>query len=150
MAVIRDRPYVNSNFLVDFGDGDARSATAGFAEVIFPEFTIDRDGQPRGGPGKSPIADSTGATAGNRLVLRRGLIGALDLYGWWNSARHGKAPKRRTVTIELLSEDHSTVVVTWRFHNAYPVTLSYTPLRAVEGTIVMESVELAFDRMEMS
>ena len=74
MAVIRDRPYVNSNFLVDFGDGDARSATAGFAEVIFPEFTIDRDGQPRGGPGKSPIADSTGATAGNRLVLRRGLI----------------------------------------------------------------------------
>jgi phage tail-like protein len=150
MAVIRDRPYVNSNFLVDFGEGDPRSAAAGFAEVIFPEFTIEHDDQPKGGPGKSPSAESTDAIAGSRLVLRRGLIGALDLYGWWNSARHGKAPKRRTVTIALLSEDHSTVVVTWRFRNAYPVTLSYTPLRAVEGAIVMESLELAFESMEMS
>ena len=49
MAVIRDRPYVNSNFLVDFGDGDARSATAGFAEVIFPEFTIEVTTGPRAG-----------------------------------------------------------------------------------------------------
>ena len=150
MAVMRDRPCVNSNFLVDLGEGDARSAAAGFAEVIFPEFTIGHEDPRKAGPGKSPIAESADATAGNRLVLRRGLIGALDLYGWWNSARHGKAPKRRTVTIELLSEDHSTVVVTWRFHNAYPVTLSYTPLRAIEGTVVMESVELAFDSMEMS
>ena len=41
MAVMRDRPYCNSNFLVDFGEGDSRSVTAGFAEVVFPTFTLE-------------------------------------------------------------------------------------------------------------
>ena len=150
MAVTRDRPYVNSNFLVDFGEGDNRSVTAGFAEVIFPEFTIDQGDRRKGQPTGSQVAESTDATKSNRLVLKRGLIGALDLYAWWDAARHGKAPKRRTVKIELLSEDHSTVVLTWHFHNAHPISLYYSPLRAMEGGIVMESVELAFESMEMS
>ena len=59
-------------------------------------------------------------------------------------------PKRRTVKIELLSEDLTTVVLTWHFREAYPVSLSYSPLRALDGGIVMESVALAFESMEMS
>jgi len=141
MAVMRDRPYVNSNFLVDLGTGDGNSVTAGFAEVIFPAFTIGSP--PRGG-------DSAGAHENSRLILKRGLIGALDLYSWWSSAPRGKKPQRRTVKIELLSEDHRTVVMTWRFRKAYPATLSYSPLRAIEGSVVMETVELAFDSVEMS
>jgi phage tail-like protein len=122
----------------------------GFAEVIFPPFTLD-DAQPR--------QDELMATEGigtiekafeNHIVLKRGLIGSLDLYDWWNKARRGKAPKRRTLKIELLSEDQSTVVMTWRFRNVRPVSLGYSPLRAMEGGIVMETVVLAFDSMEMS
>ena len=145
MAVMRDRPYGNSNFLVDFGAGDNRSVTAGFSEVIFPPFVADP-----AAPMEAQHAASTGAAVGNRLILKRGLIGSLDLYAWWNKARRGKAPQRRTVKIELLSEDHATVVLTWRFRNVRPVSLSYSPLRAVEGGIVIETVELVFDGMEMS
>jgi len=141
MAVMRDRPYVNSNFLVDLGTRDRKSVTAGFAEVIFPAFTIE---SPHHG------SDPAGAHESNRLILKRGLIGALDLYSWWSSAPRGKTPQRRTVKIELLGEDHSTVVMTWRFRKAYPATLSYSPLRATEGSVVMETVELAFDSVEMS
>ena len=145
MAVMRDRPYGNSNFLVDFGAGDNRSASAGFSEVIFPPFAVD--------PAESKQhqdANATDAAVGNRLILKRGLIGSLDLYAWWNKARRGKAPQRRTVKIELLSEDHSTVVLTWRFRNVRPVSLAYSPLRATDGSIVIETVELTFDNMEMS
>lgn len=150
MAVMRDRPYGSSNFLVDFGGGDSRSVTAGFVEVIFPPFTVDQT-DPRQAESMEPQgAESTAAALGNRLILKRGLIGTLDLYAWWNKARRGKAPQRRTVKIELLSEDQSTVVLTWRFRNVRPVSLSYSPLRAIEGGIVMETVELAFDSMEMS
>lgn len=74
---------------------------------------------------------------------------ALDLYAWWNKARRGKAPQRRVVKIELLSEDQSTVVLTWRFRNVRPVSLSYSPLRASEGGIVMETMELAFESVEI-
>ncbi len=140
MAVMRDRPYVNSNFLVDLGTGDGNSVTAGFAEVIFPAFNI----------GSTNHSDPARAHESSRLILKRGLIGALDLYSWWSSAPRGKTPKRRTVKITLLGEDHSTVVMTWLFRKAYPTTLSYSPLRATEGSVVMETVELAFDSMEMS
>ena len=146
---MRDRPCANSNFLVDFGTADPRSASAGFSEVIFPAFTLDLAGGRAEATDASEVA-STGAAASPFLVLRRGVVGSLDLYAWWNKARRGKAPLRRTVKIELLAEDRSTVVLTWRFRNARPVSLSYTPLRAVEGSVVVETLELAFDRVEMS
>ena len=150
MAVIRDRPYGNSNFLVAFGGEDGRSVTAGFAEVIFPPFRVDQARRDQAESIETQGTQSADAAAGNRLVLKRGVIGTLDVYAWWNKARRGKAPQRRTVKIELLGDDQSTVVLTWRFRNVRPVSLSYSPLRANEGGILMETVELAFDSLEMS
>ena len=149
MAVTRDRPYGNSNFLVDFGTGDARSATAGFAEVIFPTFAVNvGDAREYESPA-TQIPSVAGSAPENHLILKRGMIGALDLYAWWNKARKGKAPQRRTVKVELLSDDQSTVVLTWRFRNVRPVSISYSPLRASEGGIVMETIALVFDSVEM-
>jgi phage tail-like protein len=150
MAVMRDCPYTNSNFLVEFQDEDGHYMTSGFAEVIFPRFAIENADRHQGESTDSQVAEPAGATAGKHLILIRGQSGDLDLYAWWNIARQGKAPKRRTLKIELLGDDHSTVVLTWHFRNAYPVSLSYSPLRAMEGGIVMESVELAFESMKMS
>ena len=138
MAVISEHPYRNSNFLVDFGRGDSRSVLAGFAEVIFPDFII-----------RQPVEqDDVGAA--NRLILKRGVIGSLDLYAWWDEARNGAVPRTRTVNVELLGDDQETVVLTWRFNNVRPVSLSYSPLQAMEGGILMETLTLAFDRMEMA
>lgn len=149
MAVISERPYKNSNFLVDFGQGDSRSLLAGFAEVIFPDFIV---GQPEGHqrPHIAPQPVERGdVAAANRLVLKRGVMGSLDLYAWWDEARKGTAPRKRTVKVELLGEDQSAVVLTWRFGNVRPVSLSYSPLRAMEGGILMETLILEFDRVEM-
>jgi phage tail-like protein len=140
MALMRERPYTGANFLVDFGDGNARSVTAGFAEVIFPPFDVD----------DAELVAGTSTTPGKHLVLRRGVIGSLDLYAWWAKARRSKAPSRRTVTIELLSEDQATVALTWRFHGVRPVRLAYSPLSAAEGGVLTETLELAFDSVEMS
>jgi phage tail-like protein len=135
-AVVRDRPCAGANFLVSFGAGNARAASAGFSEVIFPTFTVE--------------AEQSATAPAQSLLLKRGVSGGLDLYTWWNEARCGKAPKRRTVKVELLGEDHSTVVLTWRFRNARPLSLAYSPLNALEGGIVIETLELAFERMEMA
>ncbi len=148
MAVISERPYKNSNFLVDFGRGDSDSMIAGFAEVIFPNFVVDQpEGRPR--PQVPRPVEQADVAAANRLVLKRGVMGSMDLYAWWDEARKGTAPRRRTVKIQLLGEDQSTVVLTWRFDNVRPVSLSYSPLRAMESGILMETLILEFDRMEM-
>jgi phage tail-like protein len=149
VAVISEQPYRNSNFLVDFGRGDSRSLLAGFAEVIFPDFLL---GQPEGHQhphvAPQPIEQADVAAA-HRLVLKRGVMGSLDLYAWWDEARKGTALRPRTVKVELLGEDQSTVVLTWRFDNVRPVSLSYSPLRAMEGGILMETLILEFDRVEI-
>jgi phage tail-like protein len=147
---MRDRPCANSNFLVDVGTADPRSASAGFSEVIFPTFTLDGAVNRSAEAADAGESTSTGTAASPYLVLKRGVVGSLDLYAWWHKARRGKAPQRRTVKVELLAEDGSTVVLRWRFRNARPVSLSYSPLRAVEGNVVIETLELAFDSMEMS
>jgi phage tail-like protein len=149
MAHQRDRPYGHSNFLVDFGDGKAGSAACGFSEVIFPVFGIE----------PTKLADSAAQAASTfraldvspsqLLVLKRGFIGSLDLYAWWNKARQGRAPKRKALQVQLLSDNHETVVATWRFRDVRPVSLSYSPLLANEGGILIETVAFAFESMEM-
>ncbi len=83
------------------------------------------------------------------LILKRGALGALDLYGWWNKTRLGKAPKRRMLKVHLLADDQRTVVMSWRFTNVRPVALAYSSLRATDTSVLIETLELAFDRMEM-
>ncbi|MCE9659799.1 MAG: phage tail protein [Burkholderiales bacterium] len=87
--------------------------------------------------------------AANHLVLRRGATGALDLYDWWDRARRGRAPRRRVVTVRLLDAGQRSVVMTWRFLNARPVSLAYSPLLAMDAGVLMETIEIAFDDVEM-
>ncbi len=136
MAVTRDEPYTGGRFLVAIGDDDGRDAAAGFAEVVFPPFERHRERQP-------PV-DGNGPT----LVLRRGATGRLDLYKWWDQARRERTPPTRTVTVHLLADDQRPVM-TWRFLRAWPMTLTYSPLDAMDGGVVMEQVTLAYEHVEM-
>ena len=40
--------------------------------------------------------------------------------------------------------------MTWRFRNVRPVRLSYSPLHALDGGVLMETIELAFSDVEMA
>jgi phage tail-like protein len=137
-AARRERPLLNANFVVEIGAGKG----SGFAEVVFGAFTAK--------PGTAPAPVATAAPIADRVLLRRGATGALDLYAWWRQARDGRAPPRRTVTVKLLADDHATVLMTWRFRNARPVGLAYSPLDALDGSVLMETIELAFDDVEMA
>ena len=140
-AAPRDRPLLNTNFVVELAAGKG----SGFAEVLFGPFAA------KPGTALQPLATALSAPpVADRLVLRRGATGALDLYAWWRQARDGRAPARRTVTVKLLADDHATVLMTWRFRNVKPVSLSYSPLDALDGVVLMETIELAFDDVEMT
>ena len=139
-AAVRDRPLLNTNFVVELAAGKG----SGFAEVVFGPFAA------KPGTALQPLATAISTPVADRLVLRRGATGALDLYAWWRQARDGRAPPRRTVTVKLLAEDHATVLMTWRFRNVKPVSLAYSPLDALDGAVLMETIELAFDDVEMT
>ena len=143
------RPHTNANFLVDLGYGDARSASGGFCEVIFPEFRVGSAGQTAATPLETSSGRQEATALLQRLILRRGVTGARDLYLWWDKARRGKAPLQRTVKVQLLAADHSTVVLTWSFRQARPMSLSYSPLNAMQATTMIETIELEFASVEV-
>ncbi len=126
------------------GAQSANAIDMGFSEVIFPSFSLDV-AQP------GDVMNDASA-ANNRLILKRGVTGDLSLYTWWQrtrSARATRATRARTVDVQLLNEDHSKVVLTWRFRNARPHCLTYSPLRAMASELVIETLELTFGKIEM-
>ena len=150
MSVQRERPYGGFNFLVQLGGGeDAGASRSGFCEVILPEASVEViEYRPGNSKENSPIK-LTGPEHYTNLVLRRGVIGSLDLYQWWDQVRNGAQNVERDVVIQLLSEDHAQTVMTWKFRRARPVKYYFSPLNGLEGGPVHETVELAFERMEL-
>jgi phage tail-like protein len=83
------------------------------------------------------------------LILRRGLIGSLDWYEWWNQARNGDVAARRNISVQLLSEDRSAVVMAWRFRNARPANWHVSTFDALNAGTLIETLEVVIERMEV-
>ncbi len=149
MAIARERPYLSGNFQVDLGTGEVDTVRAGFAEIILPEALVATIEYRNGNEKTNETRKLPGAVSYTNLVLRRGVIGELDLYEWWNQARNGDAGLRRTVVVRLLSENRAEIVFQWKFTNAWPTRYAFSPLSAEGKAVLVEELELAFERMEV-
>jgi len=149
MAVLRDRPYVQFNFLVDLGNGNTEGPEAGFQEVsgIGMEVTVAeyRNGNER----ENAVRKITGLNKTTDVTLKRGVIGSLNLYQWLNDIRNGSQNAMRTVTIQLQNEDHSSVVQTWKLMRARIIKHTSGPMNAKGTDVAMEELVLAYERLEM-
>jgi phage tail-like protein len=150
MATLRERPYVQFNFLVDLGTGSTAGPQAGFQEVsgIGMEVTVS---EYRAGNFKeNSVMKITGMNKSSDVTLKRGVIGALDLYQWLNDIRNGDQVNGiRNVTIQLQSEDHSTVVATWKLMRARIIKHTSGPMNAKGTDVAMEELVIAHERLEM-
>jgi phage tail-like protein len=149
MATFRERPYGNYNFLVDLGTGDSASVQAGFSEVVLPEAWMEVIEYRVGNEHESGVRKIPGRVHYGNVVLKRGAIGSLDLYQWWNDVRNGNISAYRTVSISLQTEDRTGIVLTWRLLRAWPVRYKFSSLEAQGKMALVEVLELAFERLEM-
>lgn len=149
MAVQRERPYVQFNFLVDLGDGNTEGPDAGFQEIsgIGMEVTVAeyRTGNSR----ENSVMKITGMNKSSDVTMKRGVIGSLNLYKWLHQIRNGDPNALRTVTISLQSEDHSQAVLTWKLLRARIIKHTSGPLNAKGTDVAMEELVLAYERLEM-
>ena len=149
MAILRDRPYGQFNFLVDLGAGSTDGPEAGFQEVsgISQEVTV---AEYRNGNAKeNSVVKLTGLNKASDVTLKRGVIGSLNLYQWLNDIRNGNASAQRTVTIQLQNEDHSATVLTFKLLRARIVKHSCGPFNAQSGEVAIEEMVLAYERLEL-
>ena len=149
MAILRDRPYTQFNFLVDLGSGDTEGPAAGFQEVsaISTEVTVTeyRNGNSK----ENSVRKITGLNKASDVTLKRGLIGSLDLYKWLDDIRNGNQNALRTVTIQLQNEDHTEVVQTWKLMRARIIKHSSGPFNARSSDVAIEEMVLAYERLEL-
>jgi phage tail-like protein len=149
MAVLRDRPYVQFNFLVDLGNNVTDGPQAGFQECsnIGMEVTVAE--YRAGNMKENSVQKITGMNKATDVTLKRGVIGALDLYQWLDQIRNGDQAAFRTVLIQLQSEDHTTVVQTWKLLRARIIKHVSGPLNAKGTDVAMEELTVAYERLEM-
>ncbi len=149
MAVLRERPYVQFNFLVDLGTGNTEGADAGFQEVsnIGMEVTVAeyRNGNEK----ENSVRKITGLNKATDVTMKRGVIGSLTLYNWLNEIRNGDQNALRTITISLQNEDHTAIVQTWKLLRARIIKHVSGPLNAKGTDVAMEELTVSYERLEM-
>lgn len=150
MATLRERPYSQFNYLVDLGTGDTDTVTAGFSEVsgLGMEITVteyrngnEKDNAPRKINAMYKVPDVT---------LKRGVIGATDLYEWLDQVRNGAQEESlRAVTVQLLSEDRAAVAMTWKLSGARIMKYTGPTLNGTGTEVAVEEIVLACERIEI-
>jgi phage tail-like protein len=149
MATLRERPYVQFNFLVDLGDGTTDGVQAGFQEVsgIGMEVTVAeyRNGNEK----ENAVRKITGLNKSTDVTMKRGIIGSLNLYQWLDQIRNGDQTAFRTVLVHMQNEDHSATVLTWKLLRARIIKHTSGPLNAKGTDVAMEELVLAYERLEM-
>ena len=150
MAVLRDRPYVQFNFLVDLGTGNTDGPQAGFQEITGIGMEVTVAEYRAGNEKENSVRKITGLNKATDVTLKRGVIGSLDLYAWLDEIRNGSPNALRNVVIQLQSEDHTSVVQEWQLKRARIIKHTSGPLNAKGTDVAMEELVIAYERLEMA
>jgi phage tail-like protein len=149
MATERDYPYTQFNFRVSWDGLDEKSVHAGFQEVsgLGLEMTV---AEYRAGnhSENSTIKVNTTYKVPD-VTLKRGVLGALDLYQWIDAVRSGTPGQRKTVTIKLMAEDRTTEALQWKLYNARPMKYTGPALNGKGTDLAVEELVLASERIEL-
>ena len=149
MAVKRDRPYAQFNFLIDLGAGATDGPQAGFQECSEIGMSVEVVEYRNGNEKENGVRKLTGLARYPDVILKRGIIGSLDLYQWLNDIRNGNQMAYRTVTVRLMNEDHTAVVQEWKLLRARIIKHVSGPFNARGSDVAMEELTLAYERLEV-
>ena len=136
-------PLAGYHFLVQWG-----GARIGFLEVSGLSVSTQVLEYREGGSPESSVPKMPGKIEFSNIILKRGIMkGDNDFYLWFNTIQGNKV-ERRDITIQLLDETHSPVVV-WKIRNAFPVRIQYSGLHAICQSIALEEMEICYESMSV-
>ncbi|HAY35150.1 MAG TPA: phage tail protein [Ignavibacteria bacterium] len=127
------------HFQVDWG-----GSRNDFSEVSGLNILIDTISHREGANLNETTSKIPGMITYSNIILKRPVRkNDNEFFEWINTKRLGTA-ERRDVTVKLLNEDHSPVVI-WKVKNSFPVRYSGPVLRGGTSEIAMEELELAHE-----
>jgi phage tail-like protein len=149
MAIERPNknPYSAFNFIVTINGAEI----AAFQEVS----GLDSENTPieyrEGADRFNTVRKLPGAEKYPNAKFMRGVTGSLVLWQWRQEVRDGGTafPPVRNVVVQLQNEQHVNVYK-WTLTNAWCTKLSGPTLKGQGNELAVESMELAYDRLDIS
>lgn len=125
------QPFTSLRFAVAV-EGVERT---GAVEVVFPTARIIERARTR-------------SVQFDPLLIRRGLTESTEWFDWWDQARRSARTRRRLVQVILLRPNGSEGL-RWFFRDCRPISYSLSPLNALVGEPVIESLLLQVASFEL-
>lgn len=136
-------PIPKFHFLVQWG-----GSRLGFSEVTGMDMQVEAIEYREGSSPDYAKIKMPGLHKFSNITLKRGTFeGDTEFYTWIKTVNLNKV-ERRDVTISLLNEKHEPVI-TWRVHNAFPVKLQASDLKADGNEVAIETLELAHEGLNI-
>ena|ERR1700733_8949009 len=140
---------VNFHFKVQFDfDSDGNSIDVSFQSVTGLDSTMETETVKEGGENRFthvlPVRRKFGP-----LVLKRGLLGPDDSLlteAFKDAFENDIFTPFKLVTIHLLDETHQSMMH-WEVNNAWPLSWKIADLNAMEGAVLIETLELNYNRL---
>lgn len=145
MAVFRESPYPGFDFEVEVAGFDVmafQEVTGLGADVSVIEY---RNGNDR----ERVVRKQPGIKTYTPIVMRRGVVGDLALWEWFDSVGKTNPVDRRSLVIKLLNEDHEAVL-TWQVVNAWVSKWSGPSLDASRNAIAVETIEFTHEGLDLA
>ena len=80
----------------------------------------------------------------SNITMKRGVFKGDNEFSKWLNTISLNTVERRDLTISLLNEKHEPVVV-WKVHNAFPIKVQSTDLKADGSEVAVEQIDLAHE-----
>lgn len=150
MAQMRETPYAAFNFLVELQPGQGKEVQAGFSEVSGLNAEVTVAEYRAGNSTVNYVHKLPGIHKAGDVTLKRGVIGAQNLYEWLEASRSGRIKDaKREIVIKLRSEDRADTVVSWKLRGAMPIKWTGPTLTAKGGgDVAIEELVLSVETVE--
>ncbi|MFM2069047.1 MAG: hypothetical protein RLZZ584_3956 [Pseudomonadota bacterium] len=150
MAQFRETPYAAFNYLVELEPGQGTEVQAGFSDVSGLNAEIAVAEYRAGNSKVNHVQKFPGIHKAGDVTLKRGVIGAQNLYDWMEAGRSGRIKDaKRDIVVKLLSEDRADTVVSWKLRGAMPIKWTGPTLAAKGGgDVAIEELVLSVETVE--
>lgn len=136
-------PIVKFHFQVEWG-----GTKIGFTEVSGLDVETEVVEYRHGASPEYFKTKMPGMQKFSNITLKRGTFATdNEYYSWWNTVKLNTI-ERRDITISLLNEEHTPVVV-WKVKNAWPTKIQSTDLKADGNEVAIESMELVHEGLSI-
>lgn len=136
--------YFRAEFLKEVGGAKLATHRASFQEVSGLSVQVNVEEVKEGGENGFSHRLPSPAKFGN-LVLKRGMFEDDELFKWCKDAIEDFEFAPMQVIVSLLNQKGEPLKA-WMFDKAYPVKWSLSGFNSTQNAVVVESVELAYQR----